>query len=264
LKYQSSGRRRQAEESRIGGGARPSRLSAPTRQKLVDKLEEPVNGSKIPQSVNSAMDLKKLSNRKLVERFLGSADSENPRNSDAWKEFERRMRPVIAATVLRTLSSQDRQGTGLHEEFIHDTFVQLLDDDCRRLKNMRWLHERAIFGFMQAIASHTVIDYYRRKRPTFIDLDDPSILGQLFHESNFGDNAVINDLRVRIDKYLLSRTSKSNYQRDRNMFWLFYRWGYTDKQIARLPGINLPMKKIENTRRQLLFEVKRELKCENK
>jgi DNA-directed RNA polymerase specialized sigma24 family protein len=208
------------------------------------------------------MDLKKLPIRELLEYFLSSGDSDNPRDSDAWQEFERRMRPVIAAAIFRTLSSKDQRGSELRDEFIQDTFVLLLDEDCRRLRNMKWPHQGAIFRFMQVIACHTVIDHYRKNgRFSFVDLDEPAILGQLFQENHFGSTAEVSDLRDRIDKYLLSRASKSHYERDRNIFWFFYRWGYTDKEIAALPAINLSRKKVENTRRQLLLEVKRELKC---
>ena len=207
------------------------------------------------QPASSDMDLKALPTRELLEYFLSDTT-----NSEAWQEFDARVRPVIQATVFRNLPSPFQ--TESRKELVQDVFFKLIDEDYRRLRNLAWPHENAIFGWLQLVSRNTVIDWVRRDDPVSVDIESPEAINKGDGKDRHKE-AAARDLRGKIDRYLLSRTSKPHYQRDRNIFSLFYCWGYTDKAIARLSGINLPPKKVENIRRQLLLEVKRELNCED-
>ncbi len=205
---------------------------------------------------SSDMDLKKLPIRELLEYFFSDIT-----NTDAWKEFDARVRPVIQATVFRTLPAPFQAES--RKEIVQEVFFKLVDENYRRLRNLSWPHENAIFGWLQLVSHNTAIDWLRRYDVVpVIDIESPEAI-------NMGDGrdrhkeAAARDVRGKIDRYLLSRTSKPHCHRDRNIFWLHYRWGYTDKAIARLSGINLLPKKVENIRRQLLLEIKRELNCKN-
>jgi DNA-directed RNA polymerase specialized sigma24 family protein len=207
----------------------------------------------MPQPARSDMDPKKLPIRELLECFLNDTT-----NSEAWKEFDRRVRPVIQATVFRNLPSSSQ--TESRKELVQEVFLKLIEADYRRLRNLTWPYENAIFGWLQLVSRNTVIDWVRREEVPSIDIESPEAINKGDGKDRHKE-AAVRDLLGKIDKYLLGRTSKPHYQRDRNIFMLFYRWGYTDKAIARLSGINLPQKKVENIRRQLLLEVKRELEC---
>lgn len=205
---------------------------------------------------SSDMDLKALPIRELLEYFFSDTT-----NSEAWKEFDTRVRPVIQATVFRNLPSPYQNET--RKELVQEVFFKLIDADYRRLRTLAWPREKAIFKWLQLVSRNTVIDWVRRNEISCIDIESPEAI-------NMGDGkdrhkeAAAKDLRSKIDRYLLGRKSKPHYQRDRNIFALFYCWGYTDKAIAGLSGINLSPKKVENIRRQLLLEVKRELNYEDK
>lgn len=204
-------------------------------------------------SASPTMDLKALPIRILLEYFLTDTS-----NDDAWREFDRRVRPVIEATVFKSLAPSIRAA---REDIVQNVFCKLIDKDYQRLRNMHWPHEDAIFALLRVISYHTVIDWVRPNNIPFVPLDSPEA-------TNIGDGKdchkelYVSDLRRRIDRYLLSRTRKQHFERDRTIFWLFYRRGYTDKSIAGLPGVNLSPKNVENIRRQLLREVKRELNAQ--
>lgn len=206
---------------------------------------------------SSDMDLKALPIRELLEYFLNDTT-----NTEAWKEFDRRVRPVIQATVFRNLPSPYQNET--RKELVQEVFFKLIDANYRRLRNLTWPSENAIFRWLQLVSRNTVIDWVRANDVvSLIDIESPEAINKGDGKDRHKE-AAAKDLRSKIDRYLLSRKSKPHYQRDRNIFALFYCWGYTDKAIARLSGINLPPKKVENIRRQLLLEVKRELDCEDK
>jgi DNA-directed RNA polymerase specialized sigma24 family protein len=208
------------------------------------------------QPASSDMHLKALPTRELLEYFLNDTT-----NSEAWKEFEARVRPVIQATVFRNLPSPFQAES--RKELVQEVFFKLIDADYRRLRNLTWPYENAIFGWLRLVSRNTVIDWVRRYDVvSVIDIESPEAINKGDGKDHHKE-AAARDSHRKTDRYLLSRTSKPHYQRDRNIFWLFYFWDYTDKAIARLSGINLPPKKVENIRRQLLLEVKRELNCES-
>jgi len=188
--------------------------------------------------------------RELLEYFLRTGDP------DAWKELERKIRPVIEANIFRLLRSPSLAET--RKDLINDLFIKLFEDD--RLRNLAWTHEDAIYRYLKVMARNLAIDWIRKNRK-FDQTSglSPEVLN-LGDGTNYPKKAEARIVLAKIDKYLLSRKSKPDYVRDRNIFMLFYRWGYTDKAIAALPSINLSTKKVENIRRQLVVEVKRELK----
>lgn len=203
-------------------------------------------------TIPSAVDMKSLSIRELLEYFLNTYDPE------AWDEFYRKICPVIAGTIARTLSFRDRRQA---QDLEQEVFVQMIAGDYRRLRNIEWRSEDAVFRLAKVMARHIAIDWYRAAgKHVDVNIDDPAILGELFQECDCGGDAVIGDLWERIDRFLMGRASKPHHLRDWKIFCFFYRWSLTDKAIAALPGINLSPKKVENTRRQLLIEVRRELK----
>lgn len=201
------------------------------------------------QPASPEMNFKKLPVRELLEYFLSNTTRE-----DAWKEFQDRVQPVIQATILRELPSHLRD---LREDIFHDVLTKLIKDDYRRLRKLNWPSPNSIFGWLQLVSRNTVLDELRRHKVQLVSIDCLIDKGD---GKNHRKANEVRDLRRKVDDYLLSRASKPHYVRDRNIFWLAYRWGYTDKAIATLPGINLPPKKVENIRRQLLLEVIRELR----
>jgi RNA polymerase sigma-70 factor (ECF subfamily) len=62
----------------------------------------------------------------------------------------------------------------------------------------------------------------------------------------------------KIDK-ILARDEENQQGRNRRIFWLYYRQGFTSKAIASLPGMQLSAKGIEAVLQRLTKLVRREL-----
>ncbi len=226
--------------------------SGDTDQKPVNKREKTAEISRIPRSLPFTMDMKNLPIRELLEYFLKS------KCNDAWAEFEKKIRPAIRGAIERTLSAENQRHV---EELIDTVIQQLIDKDFRRLRNMSWPHKDSIYGFVKVIGCHAAIDWYRANgRFQYVNPDDPAIFNQLVQKGDAARSAAANEQLEKIDKFLSGRTSRRDCLKEQAIFWFFYRSGYTDKEIAGLPDINLHPKKVENIRRQMLLEVKRHVR----
>jgi len=134
---------------------------------------------------------------------------------------------------------------GCFDELLDDleqnAFLKLWPNDQKVLRRFTWPDDNSIFRYMRVVAASVVIDYCRKNnREIFLDPEDLAlIMDKTFAGHRPSDLEI---MRGEIDKYL--RTFAS--ERDRQIFWFFYRWGLTAKQIANLPGINLPVRKVEN------------------
>jgi DNA-directed RNA polymerase specialized sigma24 family protein len=118
------------------------------------------------------MDLKALPIRELLEYFLNDTT-----NTEAWKEFDRRVRPVIQATVFRNLPSPYQNET--RKELVQEVFFKLIDANCRRLRNLTWPSENAIFGWLQLVSRNTVIDWVRANdEVSLIDIESPEAINK--------------------------------------------------------------------------------------
>jgi RNA polymerase sigma-70 factor (ECF subfamily) len=63
-------------------------------------------------------------------------------------------------------------------------------------------------------------------------------------------------LLEEIDTILKVHAHEPNFERDRAIFWLYYRTGLTAKAIAALPGVKLSAKGVESTLLRLTRQIR--------
>ncbi len=179
----------------------------------------------------SSMDIKNISLRKLLEYCLLQEEDE-----DAWREFDQRVRPTIRGVVARRLRScRVSQTNELVGEVTHDTFVKLFNHDRRALRK-DWVDDVSIFKFVKVVGRSAVVDWLRKNKI----LKDPEELDdrQGFCSRPTLDTAEGEIFRKQVDECLKTLESHPNYKRDRAIFWLFYRQGYRDSEIATLVKVS--------------------------
>jgi RNA polymerase sigma-70 factor, ECF subfamily len=184
----------------------------------------------------SSMDLKNISLRELVAYCL------RDHAEDAWSEFDRRTRPTVRGAVAKQLRCCNVNATNeLVGEITQDTFVNLLNHNYRALRK-DWPDDNCIFKFIKVVGNHAVITWLRKNKI----LNDPEELDdrQEFRVKPTPDTAAKEILRSQVDRCLQTLASDPNFTRDRALFWLFYRQGYRDSEIAAL--VKLPVKTVQN------------------
>jgi RNA polymerase sigma-70 factor, ECF subfamily len=170
----------------------------------------------------------------------------------AWEEFVRRYQPTIARVVTRSIRHWTIPSPSLVDDLVHDTYMKLMANGLRALREFDYQHENAIFGFLKTVASNVVMDHFRnlysKKRGSGLadlSLEEASVFAPASQGSTRQVDREI--LLHEIDEVLKSQTSEPNFVRDYSIFWLYYQHGFTAKAISRLPSVQLTVKGVEST-----------------
>jgi RNA polymerase sigma-70 factor (ECF subfamily) len=186
-------------------------------------------------------------------------------NNKAWEEFVRRFRLTIGSAVRRIARRYGEQSNPVVDDLIQDTYLKVCADRCRLLRDFKSQHPDAFFGMLKVTASNIAHDYFRRKKATIhgggmseIDLAD--VEGFVPDSRSDGPDQMERAILLgEIDDIVRENTPA----RDREIFWLHYRHGFTAKAIAAIPCYKLTTKGVESTLYRLTCYVREYLadKC---
>ena len=175
-------------------------------------------------------------------------------NAAAWQEFIRRYHRIIAITAGRIAR---RCGPAVIDEIVQETFLKL----CRNNQMLRDFDTDAgdrVHAFMRKAAANVALDHLRRREPDTEPLEP-------FEESGKSPAidptaAVDNKIFFReVDEILCSLLDEKNRERDRTIFWLRYRQGFTAKEIATDPSFGLTLAGVESILLRLATAVRASL-----
>jgi len=172
----------------------------------------------------------------------------------AWEEFMRRYHRLIAGVVFRTTQKWGESSSPTMDDLIQETYLKLCADEYRLLRAYDPKHPDAIYGYLKVITANIVHDRFKalhsEKRGGDQIVEDLTILENRSGASEaFGSQhamereILLKEIDVHLNASLLGDTA----DRDRIIFWLYYRQGLTTKAIASLPAIGLTIKGVEST-----------------
>lgn len=175
--------------------------------------------------------------------------------SDAWEGFLARFHELIIATVVRTSSSSGLPNRTDVDDLVQEVYLKLCANDYQILKRVRSDHPNGVYALVKAVAYSTTIDHLRRLRNPVTDTRHTLSL-EVLEQDLALTRPVENELDrrmlfERLDAMLDSVCPPDTVLRDRNVFWLYYRQGFTAKEIAALPVMGLTVKGVES----LLFRL---------
>ena len=189
------------------------------------------------------MDLQALSNQELIQRCLAS-------DQVVWTEFLRRFERPISMVVIRTLRRRLRPTPTMVEDLVQNTYLKLLDDNCKALRTFKAQHENSIYGYLQVMASNITQDYLRKldakKRDSRIEQDIEELPPDLISDSSATREA---EHRTEI-RQVEERLKKITTGTEQEIFWLYNRWGLTAKEISQIFQMNI--KSVENMLARIL------------
>lgn len=187
-----------------------------------------------------AMDYQVLSIEQLVEEC-----AERP-CADAWEEFIRRFNRLIASVVRRACLEWDETRQEIIDELIQDVYVKLCADDRALLKRFKPQHENAFLGYLKVVTANLVYDYFRKIKhinEKTNQWDDAFAHRQSDKNRGLLENKVFSR---EVDDLLRARGSGPQQEKERTIFWLVHRWGFTAKEIASVPGMELSEEGVES------------------
>jgi RNA polymerase sigma-70 factor, ECF subfamily len=172
-------------------------------------------------------------------------------------DFVRLFQPLIAAVVIKVMRSYEEFDRTLADDLVQDVYVRLCKENCKALRQFEHRHEDSIFGFVKIVAVSVAMDHFRARkrnkrgadmRTDVVDVDatisapTPDVHRRLTTEEIF----------VCLDRV-------ASNSRDRSIFALYYRQGYSTKEIAMIPGIGLSAKGVESTILRLVQAIRKEI-----
>jgi RNA polymerase sigma-70 factor (ECF subfamily) len=187
-------------------------------------------------------------------------------NEPAWAEFVRRFQPLIARVALRVARQWGEASPQVIDDLIQETYLKLCAERFRVLQSFESAHKDAIYGYIKVFTANLVHDHFKvahsQKRGG--GATTASIDGQ---DSGWVPSAATStpamlerDVLIReIDACLQVLISGPGAERDRRIFWLYYRVGLTASAIAALPTIGLSAKGVESTLLRLTRQVRQRL-----
>ena len=170
-----------------------------------------------------------------------------PCDDGAWEEFVARVGKSISLSVLRTASLWGEPSRSVVEDLVQVTYLKLWEDNCRLLRDFAIQNPDRILGYLKKVAANATHDYFRHGRSqsaggseAHVSTSDVDVeAGKDVHGSQ--DRIAFEILLNQIDEYL-KRQSGADQERDRTIFWLYFRQGMSSKEIASLPTIGLGAK----------------------
>jgi RNA polymerase sigma-70 factor, ECF subfamily len=208
----------------------------------------------------ASVDYSAISPEELVAACIQTGDEL------AWVEFVRRFHKLIATIVLRTASRWGETSRQIIDELVQETYLKFCDDNYRLLRTFNPTHPNAIYGYIKVLTANLVHDHFKacnsEKRggsvvAASIDGEDlcPTVARSISAESLIERNVLIQ----QIDACLQIVSAGPSLERDRKIFWLYYRVGLAASAIAALPTIELSTKGVESTLLRLTRQVRERL-----
>lgn len=198
--------------------------------------------------------LSDLSSNELLERCLAGSEEE------AWKEFVRRYHPVIAANAIRIARQYSFDTAAMIEDLVQDVYLRLCDGDCKVLREFRCDRAEAIYSFLKVVTANLARDrceaMLTMKRGSGKVVSLSSDRQPLPAGSEF-TNQVENHLFLRrVEDALTQVAAGSSGSRARTIFWLYYRQGFTAREIAAVRAFELSPKGVESLLQRLVRDVR--------
>lgn len=168
-----------------------------------------------------------------------------PCDDGAWEEFVARVGRAISLTILRVASLWGKPSRTVVEDLVQVTYLKLWQDNCRILRDLAIQNPNGILGYLKKVAANTTHDYFRHGRSqsaggsrAHVSTSDVDVeAGKEVHGSQ--DRIAFQILLNQIDEHLKGHLTGPDQERDRTIFWLYFRQGMSTKEIGSLPTIGL-------------------------
>ncbi|HXJ04678.1 MAG TPA: sigma-70 family RNA polymerase sigma factor [Candidatus Acidoferrum sp.] len=151
------------------------------------------------------------------------------------------------------------------EDLVQETYRKLLEDGCRHLRDFAMQHPNAILGYTKITAANTTRDYFKQLRSQTRGGDKPHVstsdvdpeAGKEVHGSQ--ERIAFEIFFKEIDEHLKLCLTGPDRERDRTIFWLYFRQGMSTKETASLPTIGLSAKGVGSVIERLKHDIREQI-----
>jgi RNA polymerase sigma-70 factor (ECF subfamily) len=185
-------------------------------------------------------------------------------DAEGWTEFVRRFHPLIARVVLRVARQWSEASPQVVDDLVQETYLKLCANRGEFLQKFRSAHQNALFGYIKTFAANLAHDHFKashaQRRDTTVTASLTAAMESRYEQSSASAASLDRSILVQqIDSCLRAITSGTKGQRDRRIFWLYYRFGLSANAIAALPSVALSTKGVETTLLRLNRQIRERL-----
>jgi RNA polymerase sigma-70 factor (ECF subfamily) len=182
-------------------------------------------------------------------------------NAEAWEEFVRRFRVVIGSAVRRVAYSYGKPNAAVIDELIQDTYLKVCRDNCHLLRDFKPQYPDAFYGMLKKTAANIAHDYFRREEAEthggrVIQVELADVEAFVPDSRSTGPTSIEREILLREVRDILSELDTPTAARDRDIFWLYYRQGFTAQAIAAIPCYTPGTKGVESILHRLTCYVR--------
>ena len=189
-----------------------------------------------------------------------------PGTPEAWEEFVRRFQPTIAMVALRVARQWGQCSPAVIDDLVQETFLKLCSEQGKILRDFELRHPDALFGYIKVITANVAHDHFKAlhsekrgagQQPDELD-DSLNAMGE-GRRAGSAESMERDILLKEIDGCLVRHLEPPTRERDRMIFWFYFRHGMTAQAISILPSIGLTTKGVESVILRLTRLVRSEL-----
>jgi RNA polymerase sigma-70 factor (ECF subfamily) len=186
-------------------------------------------------------------------------------DDEAWVEFVSRVGKSISITIMRTASRWGEPSRSLVEDLVQVTYLKLWEDGCRLLRDFAIRHPESILGYLKKTAANATHDHFKHGRSQSAGGGETHLSTSDF-DPQAGNEALGSEERIafgvflnEIDEHLKLCLTGPDQERDRAIFWLYFRQGMSTKEIASLPTIGLGPKGVGSVIERLKHGIREQI-----
>jgi RNA polymerase sigma-70 factor (ECF subfamily) len=197
------------------------------------------------------MDRLRISTNDLANACAHSADAAE------WEEFLRRCAPLASLVALRVCRLwMNAPSPATVDDIVQEVFLKLCEQERRILRTFEPRGEDSFLGLLRIVSASVANDYFRRiysaKRggnvvtTSLVEDVSPSLAASNHATAQMHRSVLLSQM----DEKLRSAPEVIG-ERDRALFWLYYRQGFTAEEIAGLSATGLTPKGVESALRRV-------------
>jgi RNA polymerase sigma-70 factor (ECF subfamily) len=188
-------------------------------------------------------------------------------DESAWAEFLRRFQPLILRTIIKVSTHWGDRSPQTVDELLQETYLKLCSDRESILKSFRPTHPDSVYGYLKVFAANLAQDHFKAasatKRGGSIRIESAgnrsTEIANAMEMRSHHDRIERTVLLQEIESILNGLVAGPNADRDRLIFWLYYRSGLAANSIASIPSIDLTTKGVESTLQRMTTQLRNHL-----
>ena len=188
-----------------------------------------------------------------------------PCDQEAWEEFVARVGTPLSNVISRTASMWGKTSRALVEDLIQVTYLKLWEGGRNLLHEFALQQPEAILGYLKRTAANATHDYFKHRHAqssggAAVHVSTTDIEPEAGQEVHGSEEKIALEIFLKeIDEHFDNCLAGPDKERDRMIFWLYFRQGLSSKEISELPGIGLGTKGVGSVIERLKRSVREQM-----